>query len=55
MVTVGYIGLKTYIRETKLFDFSRNKNREELEVTLFNGSNLQWHRFAMARYCAMAM
>ena len=55
--------LKTYVRETKLFKFSRNKNREELdktfreelEIRLFNDNNLQWHHFAMARYCAMAM
>ena len=47
--------LKTYVKETKLFDFSRNKNGVELVIRLLNDKNLKWHHFAMTRYYAMAM
>ena len=45
--------LKTYQRvtETKLFEFLRNTNREELKdktKSLFNGFTLQWLYFTMA-------
>ena len=40
--------LTTYQRETKLFEFSRDKNRKELKMKL-NDVTLQWLDFAMTQ------
>ena len=39
--------LKTYQREAKLFEFSRDMNRKDLKVRK-NDINLQWLHFLMA-------
>ena len=51
----GYVENLLKLRETKLFSFSQNRNREKLDIKLFNDNNLQLHHFAIACYYAMAM